>query len=102
MLRLFVRYRSLWMVIVAMHIRSEMVLMSTVADFVSVALSLLPESHRLHHHTATADTRLEHCRCFVRWLIGIAMQPATTHIILVSDTTSGAMETTWASGRGAH
>ena len=28
-LRLFVRYRSLWMVIVAMHIRSEMVLMST-------------------------------------------------------------------------
>ena len=103
---LFVRYRSLWLMAVAMHIRSEMVLMSTsvlcFSSAVPVAQSLLRESHRLHYHTPTAVTQIEHCRCFVRWLIGIAMQPATSHIILVSDTTSGAMETTWVSGRGAH
>jgi hypothetical protein len=37
-LRLFVRYRSLWLMAVAMHIRSEMVLMSTSGPSVCRAL----------------------------------------------------------------
>ena len=64
-------------------------------DFLSVALSLLRESHRLHHHTAMADTRIEHCRCFVRWFIGMTMQPTTNHITLVLDATSGASRAAW-------
>ena len=72
------------------------------ADFLSVALSLSLESHRLHHHTAAAVTQIEHCRCFVRWFVGIAMQPATNHTTLVLDTTSGATETSWIGDSGPH
>ena len=72
------------------------------ADFLSVALSLSLESHRLHHHTAAAVTQIERCRCFVRWFIGISMQPATNHTTLVLNTTSGATETSWISDSGPH
>ena len=67
-------------------------------NFLSVVLSLLSDSHRLHHHTVAAVTQIEHCRCFVSCFIGVAMIPATTHITLVLHTTSGATETSWPEG----
>jgi hypothetical protein len=51
---------------------------------------------------ATERPPTEHCRCFVRWFIGMAVQPATNHITLVSDPTSSAAGTAWLSSRGAY
>ena len=73
------------------------------AGFASVALSPLRESHRLRRgHGSTAVTRIEHCRCFVRWFIGKAMQPATNHITLVLSATSCATGTAWLSDTGPY
>ena len=89
---LFVRYPSLWLMAVAMRIRSEMVLMSTSVLSFSSAVPVarkppfaLPYGHGCHP--------IEHCRCFVRWFIGMTMQPATNHITLVLRATSGATVT---------
>ena len=95
--RLCVRYRSLWMVIVAMHIRSEITVMSTSGLSVCSALPVARKPPLSPPYGHTAVTRIEHCPCFVRWFIGMAMQPATNHITLVLGATSGATVTAWLS-----
>ena len=61
---------------------------------------MLKNSHRFHHHTYSCAIWIEdreHCRCFVRWLAGMIIQPVTEHIVLVLGPTSGATETAWLS-----
>ena len=63
----------------------------------SVDRSVKSDSFRLHHHAATAVSRIEHGRCSAKGFNLITMQPATDHIVLVLVTTPGATETAWRS-----
>ena len=60
----------------------------------------MSDSHRSHLHTATAVTRIEHRQQLVRYVFGMAVQPATEDMFLTLAASSGATENAWLSDTG--
>ena len=62
----------------------------------------MSDSHRLHLRTRHGGQRIEHRRHLVKWIFGMAGQPATNGTFLMLLASSGTKEVTWLSDTGAY
>ena len=89
------------MMTAAVRIRSEMVSMSTSGRSVCSALLDERQPPFAPPHTATAVTRIEHRQQLVRYITGMAVQPATQDMFFMLAASSGATENAWLSDTGS-